>query len=62
MYVLSNIYLFQPKGEANVDQVMYKKCLYVQKCVNTVVAILADEDLPSNSALIKDLVSLCMRL
>lgn len=37
--------------------VMHKKCLYVQKCVNTVVAILADEDLPNDNDLIKNLVS-----
>ena len=39
---------------------MMKKCLYVQKCVNTVVAILADCSLPQNHQLIKDLVSLLL--
>ena len=49
------IYLFQSKpGEP--DLVMHKKCLYIQKCVNTVVAILADEDLTEKSDLIKNLV------
>lgn len=36
---------------------MVKRCLYVQRCVNTVVVLLADTDLPNDHSLIKAMVS-----